>query len=310
MLKSSPGAAIKTNCKKDIFAFINYKKLINTNRLNFFCMGYGYYGFAPYVSVAAKKAKAQKKLAQLRKKSPGIAPLNVEGTQLAKTWWAKAWNANLEKYADFSNRIGRGRSYVRNGFVLDFKIDKGKVTALVQGTSPKPYNVNIQIRPMNKAAGIKIKQQCEGKIESLQELIEGRFPKELNEVFTAKGDGLFPTPQEIEFNCSCPDWAGMCKHVAATLYGVGVKLDHNPKLFFTLRNADMNDLITKAVKEKSKKMIQKSKKKTSRVISNIDAGRVFGIELEETDSIAYLPKTKNTTANLTRQHQKGKKKKK
>ncbi|MDP2845603.1 MAG: hypothetical protein Q8N79_05970, partial [Candidatus Methanoperedens sp.] len=233
-------------------------------------------GFPPYVSVGEKRVKAERKLIQLKKKNPGITPLIVQGAKLAHSWWGKAWNLNLEKYADYSNRIGRGRSYIRNGFVLDFKINSGEVTALVQGTRARPYKVAIKINPLDKKAWNEIKKECEGKIESLQELIEGRVPEELREIFTANGTGLFPSPKEIKFSCSCPDWASMCKHVAATLYGVGVKLDQDPKLFFKLRNAEMDDLITKALQDKSKKMLKKAEKKTSRAIDDLDAAGIFG----------------------------------
>ena len=254
-------------------------------------MRYSYYsGFPRYVSVGEKRAKAERKLDQLKKKRPDIEPLILSGYQIANTWWGRAWNKNLEKYADYSNRIGRGRSYIRNGFVLDFKINSGEVTSLVQGTRPNPYKVAIKIKPLNKKAWNEIKQECEGKIESLQELIEGRVPEELTAIFTATGKGLFPSPKEIEFDCSCPDWASMCKHVAATLYGVAVKLDQDPKLFFLLRNAEMGDLITKAVQDKSRKMLEKAKKKTSRVLDNVDASRMFGIEIEERRS--KTPKNK------------------
>lgn len=242
---------------------------------------YGYYGFPRYVSVGEKRAKAQRKLTQLKKKNPQIAPLILKGNKLAHTWWGKAWNANLEKYADYSNRIGRGRSYIRNGFILDFKINPGEVTALVQGTSSHPYKVAVKIKPMNKEAWNEIKKKCAGKIESLQELIEGRFPQDLMELFTAKGKGLFPAPKEIKFSCSCPDWASMCKHIAATLYAVGVKLDDAPKLFFLLRKTEMDDLITAALRDKSKKMLKKAEKKTGRVIADLDAVKMFGIELDE-----------------------------
>jgi uncharacterized Zn finger protein len=164
---------------------------------------------------------------------------------------------------------------------LDYKINPGEVTSLVQGTSSRPYEVTIKINPLNKNAWTEIKKQCEGRIESLQELIEGRFPKDLAEVFTAKGEGLFPSPKEIKFSCSCLDWASMCKHVAATLYGVGVKLDDDPKLFFLLRRAKMNDLITQALHDKSKKMLKKAKKKTARVIHDLDAAKIFSIDFDE-----------------------------
>jgi uncharacterized Zn finger protein len=252
-------------------------------------MGYYSWGFPQYVSVGEKRAKVQKKLEQLKKKNPSITPLILQGAKLAHTWWGIAWNKNLEKYADYSNRISRGRSYIRNGFVLDFKISPGEVTSLVQGTGSRPYEVVIKIKPLNKEAWNEIKKQCEGKIESLQELIEGRFPRELIEIFTAKGKGLFPLPKEIKFSCSCPDWASMCKHVAATLYGVGVKLDDDPKLFFLLRKAEMDDLITEALRDKSKKMLKKAEKKTSRVIDDLDAVKMFGIDIDENDSSVETP---------------------
>ena len=240
-----------------------------------------YSGFPWYVSISERCDKARKKLKQLKKKNPNITPLILNGTKLVNTWWGKAWNTNLEKYADYSNRIGRGRSYIKNGFVLDFKINPGEITSLVQGTQSHPYRVIIKIKPLDKKVWNKIKKQCEGKIESLQELIEGKFPKELIEMFTAKKNGLFPSPKEIEFNCNCLDWASMCKHVAATLYGVGVKLDDDPKLFFLLRKVKIDDLITKALRDKSKKLLKKAKEKTSRVINDLDAGKIFGIEINK-----------------------------
>lgn len=243
--------------------------------------GYYYSGFPRYVSVGEKLLKARKKLKQLKKKNPSITPLILQGTKLTRTWWGKAWNTNLEKYADYSNRIGRGRSYIRNGFVLDLKINPGEVTSLVQGSRSHPYKVAIKIDPLGKGAWNEIKKHCEGKIESLQELIEGRFPHDLIEIFTAKGKGLFPSPKEIKFNCNCPDWASMCKHVAATLYGVGVKLDDDPKLFFLLRKTKMDDLITEALRDKSKKMLKKAEKRTSRVIDDLEAGKMFGIDIDE-----------------------------
>jgi uncharacterized Zn finger protein len=253
-------------------------------------MGYYYYsGFPRYVSVGEKRVKAQKKLKQLKKKNSHITPLILHGTKLAHTWWGKAWNKNLEKYADYSNRIGRGRSYIRNGFVFDFKINPGEITSLVQGTGSRLYKIAIKINPLSKKTWNEIKKKCEGKIESLEELIEGKFPKDLIEIFTTKGKGLFPSPKEIKFSCSCPDWANMCKHIAATLYGVGVKLDDDPKLFFLLRKAEMDDLITETLRDKSKKMLKKAEKKTSRVIDDLDAIKMFGINIDEKISSGKIP---------------------
>lgn len=245
-------------------------------------MGYGgYWGFAPYVSVAEKRAKAARKLKELMKNNADIQPITIEGRTIARTWWGKAWNDNLESYADYSNRIGRGRSYVRNGALLDLKIAPGKVESLVQGTRSEPYSVTIRIKPIDKKIWRHIRDSSQGKIGSMQELLAGRFPKDLGELFTVQGKGLFPTPKEIEFQCSCPDWAYMCKHVAATLYGIGARLDHEPALFFTLRHAEIRDLLTEAVRERTRRLLEKAKGTTGRVIAEADVAEVFGIDLEE-----------------------------
>ncbi len=239
-----------------------------------------YWRYPRYVSVAEKRAKAAKKLKQLKKKNPHINPIAIEGTAIARTWWGKAWNRNLESYADYSNRIGRGRSYVRHGAVLDLQIHSGKVESLVQGSRSKPYSVRIQIKTMGKKNWKKIKTASEGKLDSLQEFLAGKFPKALGEIFTTQGKGLFPSPKDIDFDCSCPDWASMCKHVASTLYGIGARLDQDPGLFFKLRKVKMKDLVTEAVEEKTRKLLKKARKKTRRVIDDSDLADVFGIDME------------------------------
>ena len=239
--------------------------------------------YKPYVTVAQKRAKAQKKLAQLRKKNPDIQPVTIEGTAIAKTWWGKAWNRNMESYADYAYRIERGRSYVRHGAVLDLQIRKGRIEALVQGSEARPYEVSIKIKPIEKKAWERIKEACMGDIDSLSEILEGKFPKALGAIFTAQGTGLFPSPEEIKLSCSCPDWATMCKHVAATLYGVGARLDENPMLFFTLRDVDAEDLVEKAVEDQTKKLLTKAETKSSRVLENVDLAAMFDIDLEGAD---------------------------
>ncbi len=242
-------------------------------------MGYwGYY--PPYVSVAEKKAKAAKKLAQLRKKNPDIRPIVIQGKTIAKTWWGKSWNVNLERYADYANRIDRGRSYVRNGMVLDLKITPGQVEALVMGTQSRPYSVTVKISGISKDIWGDMKQACKGRLDSLQELLTGKFPKALEDSFTAKGRGLFPSPKEIRFSCSCPDWASMCKHVAAVLYGIGSRLDEDPMLFFTLRKVDVDDLVTEAVADNTKRLLDKAGMKSGRTLDEADLSEMFGIDIE------------------------------
>jgi len=193
------------------------------------------YGNSRYKPAAEKKAQAAKNLAKLQKKNPQLAPIIIEGRKIARTWWGIAWNDNLERYADFANRIERGRSYVRQGAVLDLQISPGEINALVQGSRKQPYQVRIVIDPLRPEAMSAVASSCAGNIHSLQELVEGKFPKNMSELFTSDKNGLFPNPREIRFACSCPDWAGLCKHVAAVLYGIGARLDQDPTLFFALR---------------------------------------------------------------------------
>ena len=250
-----------------------------------------HYGYPKYVTVAEKRAKAKKKLAALKKKNPGIQPVVIEGQALAKTWWGKAWNKNLERYADYANRIGRGRSYVRHSAVLDLQIQPGKVSGLVMGGAATPYRVTVTIKPIPQKQWQDIKDQCKGKMESIKQLMAGKFPKALEDLFTQKGKGLFPSPKEIELDCSCPDSAVMCKHVAAVLYGVGVRLDQDPGLFFVLRKAKVNDLISETVKETKKDLLSRSKKKSSKIIDkeNRNLSDIFGIDLDMDGSAPSPP---------------------
>lgn len=240
-------------------------------------------GFPQYVTVAERRAKAQRAAERLRKKNPDITPIVIEGRKLARTWWGQAWNDNLERYSDYANRIGRGRSYVRHGSVLDLKITPGKIAALVQGSRARPYNIDIAIQPLDKATWKSTVKACEGKIDSLQELLDGKFPKALSALFTERGKGLFPTPKQISLNCSCPDYAVMCKHVAAVLYGIGARLDESPKLFFVLRDINIDDLVFTAAAEKAETLLKKSRKTSTRVIDHDDISAMFGIEMDADD---------------------------
>jgi len=239
-----------------------------------------YWGFPKYVSVADKKAKAARKLKQMSKKNPDLKPVILQGSAIARTWWGKAWNLNLERYADYHNRIGRGRSYVRHGAVLDLQIHPGEARAIVQGSQSSPYSVTITIETLKKDIWQTIIEQCQGMLESLQELINGSFPKTTGEIFTHKSSGMFPSSKEIKFSCSCPDWAGMCKHVAATLYGIGARLDESPELFFRMRNIEMDELIRQAVSDHKQKLLSRATRKSSRIIEETDLSATFGIELE------------------------------
>lgn len=190
--------------------------------------------YPPYVPVAERKRKAAAAAKKLSAKSGRtLAPVILTTKKIAATFWGKAWCNNLEAYSDYANRLPRGRSYVRNGSVIDLQITNGKVEALVQGSSL--YQIAIGFKPLAPQRWVDFKARSAGKVTNLLDLLQGRLSKEILGDITARDAGLFPAPKEIDLACSCPDWADMCKHVAAVLYGVGARLDEKPELFFTLR---------------------------------------------------------------------------
>jgi len=243
-------------------------------------MGWGYY--PPYVSVAERQAKAARAVLKLTRKGTRVSPVKIAGRIIASTFWGKAWCDNLESYSDFSNRLPRGRTYCRNGSVVDLQIEPGKVTSLVSGSSL--YRIAIEIRPLAAPYWKTLKTQCGSQIGSLVELLQGRLSKSVMEIVTQRNNGLFPTPKEIEMSCSCPDWAGMCKHIAATLYAVGNRLDHEPELFFKLRQVDHLELIAEAAQPEAKPESGGRKK-----IAASQLADVFGIELETSENTPETP---------------------
>ena len=247
-----------------------------------------YGDWPPYVSVAERRNKTNIKIASLRKKGEKINPIQLEGHSIANTFWGKSWCQNLESYSDFKNRLPRGRSYLRNGSVLDLQITAGKVNARVSGSSV--YDITIYIRPIKTEDWSKLVKQCSGKIDSAIELLKGNISKAVLQMVCDKKYGLFPKPKEISMECSCPDWAEMCKHVAATLYGVGSKLDHEPELLFLLRKVSHLDLIDE--KGISDSLVNRSKIRKDKILKTENLSKIFGIEMDKTVS-----KTTRSTTN-------------
>ena len=228
--------------------------------------------------VAKRRASAAREVAKLVKKTGRVAsPVALEGRQIASTFWGRAWCENLEAYSDFENRLPRGRTYVRNGSVVDLQISKGNVTALVAGS--ELYKIEIKIKPLASTLWKSVQAECAGKIDSLIELLQGKLSSAVMKIVTRREHGLFPTPKEISLDCSCPDGADLCKHVAASLYGVGARLDQNPGLLFLLRGVDPNDLISKA---STAEAVRQTAATTggAPVMSDSEVADVFGIELE------------------------------
>jgi len=244
-----------------------------------------YMAWGPYVSVAQKRRKAEREVAKLKKKGQSIEPVVIEGKKIAASFWGKAWCDNLERYSDYESRLPRGRSYVRNGAVVDLKLAKGEVLALVQGSSL--YKIKITIEPTAKKRWKSICQDCTGSIDSLVELLQGRMAKSVMDRVCREVDGLFPAPKEIKLSCSCPDGARMCKHVAATLYGVGARLDRKPQLLFALRGVDESELLAGAA---SGAGLSELGSTNANVLADDDVGALFGLEMADgADSAAANP---------------------
>lgn len=203
-----------------------------------------YWGWKPYVPVGERRKKAERAAVKAKKAGAALSPIAASRGAVAKTFWGKAWCENLERYSDFANRLPRGRSYVRNGSVIDLVIAPGEVRAQVMGSSL--YRVEVRVAPVVEKRWKAIGADCAGSIDSMVELLQGTFSAAVMRRLCRAGDGLFPAPKEIEFTCSCPDWASMCKHVAAVLYGVGARLDRLPELLFDLRRVDGKDLLAQA----------------------------------------------------------------
>jgi uncharacterized Zn finger protein len=244
------------------------------------------YGWKPYVPVAAREEKALKKIDKLRKKGMDIKPVWIEGRTIAKTFWGKAWCSHIESFSDYENRLPRGRTYVRNGSVCHLDISRGQIDALVSGS--QLYTVTITIKPLSGKKWKALKTRCAGQIGSLLELLQGRLSKNVMTVVTDRKEGLFPLAGEIDFQCSCPDWASMCKHVAAVLYGVGARLDEDPGMIFLLRGVDRDELIT-AEAEFAGTAGQKTGR---RRISDDALSDVFGIDVDDEPAPAAESKSK------------------
>src|SRR5215468_6625956 len=248
-------------------------------------MYYGGWGWRSYVSVAQRQAQAMRKIAQLKKKGHVVSPVEIAGRGIATTFWGKAWCQNLERYSDYANRLPRGRTYVRNGSVIDLQIAFGEVKALVSGSSI--YKVAVKITPVSKARWKSICKDCAGAIDSLVELLQGRFSKGVMERICRENNGLFPSPKEIQFSCSCPAWAFMCKHVAAALYGIGARPDPPPELLFTLHEVDEKELIAKAAKGLP---LAEKAPAAEKTLGSEDLSAIFGLEMAQTaDAAAPLP---------------------
>jgi len=255
----------------------------------------GSYGWKPHVPAAERRKKAAKATASARKAGADLSPVPASRGAIARTFWGTGWCRNLECYSDFANRLPRGRTYVRNGSVIDLKITDGEVRAKVIGS--RLYNVEVTVAAVPVKQWRSISADCMGSIDSLVELLQGRISEAVMERICRPNTGLFPAPNEIQFSCSCPDWASMCKHVAAALYGVGARLDRQPELIFALRHVDPNDLVARAGAGLRK---PRPSPTSGKVLDNAHLADVFGIEMADVAPATKpaAPRHKSTASGM------------
>jgi len=235
------------------------------------------WGYKPYVSVAKRRERAQKKMAKLKKQGHDIQPVQIEGKKIATTFWGNAWCSHIESFSDYENRLPRGRTYVRNGSVCHLSIEKGSIIAIVSGS--ELYHIVIKIKPITDEKWISIKNTCSGKIASILDLLSGKLTSGVMDVVCHQSQGLFPLPHEITLACDCPDWADMCKHIAAVLYGLGARLDADPAALFKLRGVNYEELIDikQAVVEMTAATVGRRKRLAKDTLSSI-----FDVDMVET----------------------------
>lgn len=228
----------------------------------------------PYVSAAERRHKAEREVERRKKQGQALSPVIIESRVIATTFWGRAWCKNLEQYSDYANRLPRGRTYVRNGSIIDLRISPGGIEASVVGS--ELYKVALKVAPVKKALWKSICHDCAGGIDSLVELLQGRLSKSVMDRICRQNHGLFPSPAEIQLSCSCPDWAEMCKHVAAVLYGIGARLDRQPELLFRLRAVDEAELIANAGEAMP---LAKQGPSSNKLLKSDDLAEIFGLDI-------------------------------
>jgi uncharacterized Zn finger protein len=250
--------------------------------------------YKPYITVAKRQSSIKNAQNKAQKTGKSYSPIEAYKGAIVKTFWGKAWSNNLEQYSDYESRLPRGRSYLRNGSVIDLQIKPGEVTAKVMGS--KLYNVKVGIKELPATKWTSICKECSSSVATLIELLNGELSDAVMQSICMPETGLFPSPKEIEFSCSCPDWAYLCKHVAAVLYGIGARLDNQPELLFTLRQVDANDMLVEASMPhaSSEKAL-----KSNKILRGLELAELFEldmVELGDKKIITEISKTPNNKA--------------
>jgi uncharacterized Zn finger protein len=172
----------------------------------------------------------------------GIKARSQRGA-IGKSWWAQRWTKALRSIMD-SGRLSRGRSYARRGQVMNIHVQNGEITAKVQGSRRTPYKVSIRVKPLKDADWERVLDLLADQAIFTAQLLAGEMPADIEEAFTAAGTSLFPaSARELETDCSCPDWANPCKHIAAVYFLLGEAFDDDPFMLFRLRGRTQEQVL-------------------------------------------------------------------
>ena len=229
-----------------------------------------------YEDAQERKEDVQRLMDRRRSRGEVFELLEVKASskKLCSTFWGQAWCRHLEAFQVYEGRLQRGRSYLRQKTVYNLKIKPGVVEAIVAGATL--YETRVHIRPLAEHRWADIAREGSGQVHSMLDLLAGRLGDGLMQLLVDVDRGLFPSPGEMRFDCSCPDHADLCKHVAAVLYGTGVLLDERPELLFTLRGVDQAELLSVA-----SSVTAAGLSSVDEALSGSDLSRIFGIELGE-----------------------------
>lgn len=235
-----------------------------------------YYRFRPYVPIATRLRQLERNMKRLARRGLVPEPVQIEGRRLARTFWGLAWCRHIEAFHDHSNRLPRGRAYVRNGSVGHLAIRRGRVEAYVQGSDL--YHVEARVAELTSDRWEALRSECTGRIGSILDLLQGKLSREVMAVVTDPAGGLFPSSREVRLSCDCPDGARLCKHLAAVLYGVGARLDDRPELLFVLRGVDHEQLIETEVEA----TVFSAEDASSRLHAEGDRlSEIFGVDIDD-----------------------------
>jgi uncharacterized Zn finger protein len=198
--------------------------------------------------------------------------------QIGETWWSKRWIGVLESF-DMGARLSRGRSYARNGQVVSIDVQKGVVAAKVQGSQPKPYSIKIELKPLSEKDWDKVTDAMASQAVFAARLLAGEMPPNIEEAFGKANVSLFPTSEkDLITDCSCPDWANPCKHIAAVYYLLAERFDEDPFLIFKLRGRTREEIIGILREKRIKTMPEPN---TSKPIETDSSQKAAVVPLEE-----------------------------